>query len=520
MSGPEAKSGLRVIQDNLRSLPRNVMNSISRQGLVPDSRRSRSMSVFNNVFMHIHPVRTHRWSLRPLFTMGLGVASMASFIILAVSGIMLMVHYEPSVSGAYASVKNITYSVYGGRMLRNAHRWAAYVMVVSVFLHMVRVFYTNSYKAPREFNWCVGVVLFILTLALAFTGYCLPWDQLAYWAITIGSNIAASPVELTDAAGITDLFDIGAMQKELMLGSKSVGGPALLRFYWGHCIFLPLIMSMFLAAHMWRVRKDGGLSRPSDIKPEELDGTPSDELAEEAFADSVKTYGLMCLVGDKKPAVDKGPEHTVMSWPHLFRSEMAVFGVVLALLLVLAFFINAPLKELANPSVPENPAKAPWYFLAMQEIISYSAFSGGMLMPGVTVLFLLFIPYFDREHGEPGRWFSGGKGIKATACVTAVASAIAVVGMLTFTVRCGWLRTWFPDINQLWITLVNPGTVLAAVFAAASLVVTLVSGSTRRGTVVLFTYFLVSFIILTYFASVHRGPNWDFYWWPSMWPTH
>jgi quinol-cytochrome oxidoreductase complex cytochrome b subunit len=155
------------------------------------------------LFLHIHSVRVHVRTLEPTLTFGLGLISAASFLILCVTGVLLMVYYKPSTALAYDSVKDIHFVVFTGRFIRNIHRWAAHIMVVAVFLHMARVFYTGSYKKPREFNWLVGLGLLVLTLALSFTGYLLPYDQLAYWAITIGSNIANSPRELTDAIGIT-----------------------------------------------------------------------------------------------------------------------------------------------------------------------------------------------------------------------------------------------------------------------------------------------------------------------------
>ena len=519
MSEISQATGFAALLKNLRELPKNVAGSVSRRSPI-ETTRGRSQSVFGNVFLHIHSVRTHRWSLRPSFTMGLGVAAGILFLMLCVSGAVLMVHYVPSVDGAYESVKNIHFVVPGGRIIRNLHRWAAYAMVVAVFLHMIRVFYTNSYKKPREFNWVIGVILFVLTLALAFTGYCLPWDQLAYWEITIGANIAGSPSEVTDAMGITKYADLGGFQKLIMLGSNSVGESALLRFYWGHCIVLPITMVLFLAAHFWRIRKDGGLSRPEDIRDEELAGTPTDALAEEAFLPvEAKTYGLMCLVKDRTAAVNRGPERTVLSWPHVLRAEIAIAAILLVAMLALALVADAPLKELANPAVPENPAKAPWYFLAMQEIISYSAFTGGMVLPGITVLMLMLVPYLDRREGGTGRWF-GTPGERRLATIMTVIMAAAVVGLLAFTINAGWIRDWMPDCPQLLITAVNPGTVLATFLTLLTLGTLGVTRSTRRAVLVFFTCFLVSFVILTYFALVHRGPNWDFFWWPSLWPTH
>ena len=519
MSDRPRQSGFGELWQNVRHLREHVASSVNRTS-ARESTRGRSQSVFSNVFLHLHSVRTHRWTLRPRFTMGLGVASGIFFLLLVISGLSLMIYYVPSVDGAYNSVKNIHFVVPGGRVIRNLHRWAAYGMVVAVMLHMVRVFYTNSYKRPREFNWVIGVILFVLTLGLAFTGYCLPWDQLAYWAITIGANIAGSPAEVTDAMGITKVMDVGGFQKLLMLGSHTVGESALLRFYWGHCVVLPIVMVMCLAVHFWRIRKDGGLSRPDDIRDEELEGTPSDALAEEVFAPvETKTYGLMCLVKDRTAAVNRGPERTVLSWPHVLRAELAIGMVLLVAMLALAMLIDAPLKEFANPAVPENPAKAPWYFLAMQEIISYSAFSGGMVLPGITVLVLMLLPYLDRREGGTGRWF-GVPGDRKLASGMAITMAVAVIGMLVFTITKGWLRDWFPEVNQIMITTLNPGTVLATFVTLLTFATLGITGSTRKGAITFFTCFLVSFVLLTYFALIHRGPNWDFYWWPSLWPTH
>jgi quinol-cytochrome oxidoreductase complex cytochrome b subunit len=130
------------------------------------------------------------------------------------------------------------------------HRWGAHLMVITVCLHMIRVFYQGGYKPPREFNWMIGVALLLATLLLSFTGYLLPWDQLAFWAITVGTNMA----------GYAPL--VGYQAHTLLLGGTSVGPNALLRFYVLHVIFLPLLLGVGLAIHFWRVRKDGGISGP------------------------------------------------------------------------------------------------------------------------------------------------------------------------------------------------------------------------------------------------------------------
>ena len=187
-SNPTPGSALGRFWRNLLSAPRAVWQAAFRTG-VPTTDRTRSQFVFNNVFLHIHAVRTHRWSLRWTTTMGLGIAAAAAFLITVVTGILLMFYYKPYPEAAYESVKDIHFVVPTGRLIRNLHRWAANMMVVMVILHMTRAFYTAAYRRPREFNWIIGLGLFAVTLGLSFTGYLLPWDQLAYWAITIGQTL-------------------------------------------------------------------------------------------------------------------------------------------------------------------------------------------------------------------------------------------------------------------------------------------------------------------------------------------
>ncbi|HVS13145.1 MAG TPA: cytochrome b N-terminal domain-containing protein [Thermoanaerobaculia bacterium] len=500
---------------NLREAPKRFVRSAARSG-APSTDRTRSQFVFGNVFLHLHPARTHRWSLRWCATWGLGIASLAAFLITLITGVLLMFYYKPYPAVAYDSIKDIHFVVPTGRFIRNIHRWAGNVMVVTVLLHMARVFYTAAYRRPREFNWVVGMALLVLTLGLAFTGYLLPWDQLAYWAITIGANIAQSPRELTDALGVTTLFDVGGLQKLLLLGSEDVGEEALIRFYLLHVMLLPLVLALVLSVHFWRVRKDGGLTRPPDAD-RRLEPDPK---LQPVFTEAPqKTYSLAAMVRGRTPAVGSTPENTVPSMPHLFYAELAVLMLTVLVCLALALAIDAPLKELANPAIPENPAKAPWYFLGLQELISFSAFMGGIGIPIVVLLGLALIPYLDRESQGTGEWFGGPGGWRLFAGSVAVGLA-AVLAVEAFAIRFGWIREWWPDAPQLLITFLNPGTVLTALYAAFSIGVMRRYGSTRAGAVALFTCFLCGFVVLTVIGSHFRGPNWDFYWSPALWPGH
>ncbi len=431
-----------------------------------------------------------------------------------------MVYYMPSIELAYDSIKDIHYVVPTGRFIRNIHRWAAHLMVISAILHMARVFYTVAYKAPREFNWLLGMALFVLTLALSFTGYLLPWDQLAYWAVTIGANIAASPNELVHALGLPASFNVGDLQKELLLGSSSIGQDALIRFYTLHVIVLPVLLVILVAAHVWRIRKDGGLARPEGTQAVAGNGVGSVHLRANSFKRaSNKTYGLMALVRGKSHQTGHSPDGTVSSWPYLLRAELLIFMINMLVCVVLGFLFDAPLKEIANASLPENPAKAPWYFLGLQEMVSYSAFVGGMVIPTITVIGLALIPFLDREREPAGVWFSGQEG-KRIALGSVLFGSIMAILSVAIPVNFGWLRSWFPDIPQLIIILLNPGSILTAIYALWSVHIIRKTNSTRMGAVALFTCFLVGFIILTYVGTYLRGPNWDFYWSPSQWPAH
>jgi quinol-cytochrome oxidoreductase complex cytochrome b subunit len=224
-----------------------VWKSIFRRGPARTN-RTRSQAIFGNIFLHLLPVKVREKSLRVRATYYLGSVSFLLFALLAVTGLLLMFYYHPAVPQAYRDMKDLRFVVSNGVFLRNLHRLAAHLMVILVFWHMFHVFYRGGYKPPHEFNWVVGVVLLLMTLLLSYTGYLLPWDQLAFWAITVGTNIiSAMPI-------------LGRPIRFLLLGGHLVGENALLRFYVLHCVILPLAAMLFIAIHFWRVRKDGGLT--------------------------------------------------------------------------------------------------------------------------------------------------------------------------------------------------------------------------------------------------------------------
>jgi cytochrome b6 len=229
--------------------------------------RNRALSTLNNLFFHIHPAKVNRDATRYGYTWGMGGITFYLFIVLVFTGVMLMFYYHPTKVQAFRDILYLENDVPFGRLLRNMHRWAAHLMVMAVWLHMFRVFMSGSYKRPREFNWCVGVLLMVLTLLLSFTGYLLPDDQLGFWAVTVGTNMArATPLlghqgPFGPQLGMTPYNDV----RFALLGGSIVDANALLRAYIWHCIAIPLIASVFMGVHFWRVRKDGGISGPSPV---------------------------------------------------------------------------------------------------------------------------------------------------------------------------------------------------------------------------------------------------------------
>ncbi len=250
---PDADKLKKTVQDNV------VWKSVFRPGSIyrkgyRDTSRDRALASMNNVLYHLHPVKVKRHGLKLTYTYCLGGSSFFLFILLTITGIFLMFFYRPTAGAeqelAYLDMQNLRDNITFGDLVRNMHRWAAHLMVLTTFLHMARVFYHGAYKAPREFNWVVGVLLLVLTLLLAFTGYLLPWDQLAFWAVTVGTSMG----------GFTPIF--GQQVQFVLLGGVEIGPPTLLRWYVLHVLALPFVLTILLAVHFWRIRKDGGISGP------------------------------------------------------------------------------------------------------------------------------------------------------------------------------------------------------------------------------------------------------------------
>jgi quinol-cytochrome oxidoreductase complex cytochrome b subunit len=411
---------------------------------LPKSNREAGDSVVKNFLLHWFPAKVTRQSLSWNYSFWLGTISAVLFLILVLTGIPLMFLYVPSVERAYLSVKDIEFAVSYGWFLRGLHRISAHLMVAVVFLHMVRVFLTGAYKngtaanQNRPLNWIIGIVLLLLTLLLSFTGYLLPWDQLAYWAITVGTNIAsAAPL-------------VGDSMRFFLLGGTTIEQNTLIRFYVLHCFFLPLLVTLLFSYHMWRVRKDGGLACTDKLS--------LDQKKEEVTPVKSKTYSLLGITSGSSVHVETtivdDDQHTVMSSPNLTRRLLVVSLGTLVVASILTIIFRAPLEAAANPAVTPNPAKAPWYFLWLQELVTTTTFTiggftvngaliGGIVLPGLLVLAAIAWPYLDKSSiRSVGVWWAADRRRQNIVFLVIVAAILILTVIGTFLRGPYWNWYW------------------------------------------------------------------------------
>jgi len=336
------------------------------------------------LLLHFRPGSVPESTLKLSLTWGLGGMAAVLIFLLFGTGLLLKFVYEPVPDRAYDSILYLNNHVPFGQLIRNLHRWSANGLLFVTFLHFLRVFYTGAFHAPRQINWIIGLTLFAAATLSNFTGYLLPWDQLAYWAITIST------------AMLDYIPLIGTSLKELVLGGAEPGPATLLNFYAIHTAILPALLLFALPFHFWRIRKARGLVIPR------------------ASADD--------------PA-SRGGEVEVM--PHLIVREVAIALVLLAVLLLVSMFFDAPLADKANPGLSPNPTKAPWYFMGIQELLMHfhPVFSL-FVMPLLLTFGLLLIPFIKYEAETTGVWFCSGKGRKMAILAVVIAITITIAGVL------------------------------------------------------------------------------------------
>ena len=356
--------------------------------------RGRALQSFSNFFLHVYPVKVPGRVLRLRYSWRLGFIATVLFFILVVTGVYLMFFYTPSVSSAYGDMQRLRTGVGFGQLIRNVHRWSAHLMVVVVILHLARVFLAGAYKQPRQFNWALGVFLLLATLGFSFTGYLLPWDQLSYWAVTVGTNL------------VNYVPVLGGTIRDLLLGGEQIGQVALLRFYVLHVAVLPVVLTSVLAVHIWRVRKDGFAVRQADVGAfaEQASERPTSTVEPELQPDSARLRLLGVVDRESVTAEDRTTDVTVFSWPHLLVRHVVVALGATAVVIALGVAFAAPLRDLANANATPEPAKAPWYFVGLQELLShFDPLVAGVLIPAGAVLSLIVLPYIDRNPATEAR---------------------------------------------------------------------------------------------------------------------
>ena len=408
----------------------NVWRSMFRHPTI-DTPRGRALQSFSNFFLHLYPVKIPARVLRIRYSFRLGFIITVLFGVLVVTGVYLMFFYTPTVGTAYGNMQQLRTGVGFGQLVRNVHRWSAHLMVLAVVLHLARTFYAGAYKKPREFNWVIGVVLLVLTLGLSFTGYLLPWDQLSYWAVTVGTN-------LTHYVPL-----IGKTIQNVLVGGEQIGQATLQRFYALHVAVLPALVVVTICIHIWRVRKDGFAVERSSVGAttgtfeEEATAPPAAAVPPTAPAHLYGGRTRVLGVVDRQSvtAEERAVEDTVFTWPHLLVRHVVVALGVAVTVLILGVAFAAPLRGLANPNLTPEPAKAPWYFAGLQELLShFDPLVAGILVPLGALLTLVLLPYLDRNPSTVARHrkvaivlFSG---------LLAVAVVLTIVG--TFFRGPGW----------------------------------------------------------------------------------
>jgi len=423
-----------------------------------DGRGERRTSGFSHLVLHLHPRVVPVAALRLSCTFGLGGAAAVLFLLLAATGALLLATYEPSPERAYTAVVALADEVPFGAFVRNAHHWAANGLVVVTFLHLLRVFYRGGHLPPRRGNWLLGAVLLLIVVASAFTGYLLPWDQLAYWAVTISTGM----LEYVPLLG-------GALVRAAR-GGADIGPPTLARFFVLHVAVLPTALLLLLSFHFWLVRKVGGVVLPADA-------------------------------GDA--ASPRGPLVAVS--PGLTRREGAAALVVSAAVLLLAAVADAPLLAQANPGMSPNPAKAPWYFMGVQELLVHvHPLFAAVVVPALAFALLCALPSLGGAERPSGRWFEsprGARGVVVAALAGAILAAAAVVVDEPLRRAPPWLPKLAPAVRGGLLPFLGVATVVAAVALLSRR-----RGASRLETVqAVFTFVLAAFAVLTATGVLFRG---------------
>ena len=443
-----------------------IRSSIFWAPIFPQNERERKKFLLNNLILHFRPRTIPEQTLKFTHTWGLGGIAAVLVMLLFLTGILLKFIYEPFTGRAYDSIILLQNDVWFGQLIRNIHHWSANILVVVIFLHMLRVFFTGAFHPPRQFNWIIGLSLFSLVLVSNFTGYLLPWDQLAFWAITICTSM------------VEYIPGLGLWIQKIISGGSEIGPESLKIFFTIHTAIVPAFLIILMPFHFWRVRKAGGIVLPQSP-------------------------------GERSESTG----NHVLTVPNLVLRELVVALVLIAFIMVFSIIFNAPLGDKANPGLSPNPAKAPWYFLGGQELLlHFHPLFAVFIIPIFVIGFLILLPYLKYDSDMTGFWFISQKG-RRMAMVSAVSAVIATpIGIIADEFFIDF-TAWLPGLPAVISNGLLPAIIVAAIVISFYLLMKIKYAATNNEAIqAVFILLLVSFIILTVTGVWFRGQGMALMW--------
>lgn len=432
--------------------------------------RQQNRHLFNSLILHFRPWNVQERTLRFTFTWGLGGMALVLICMLFMTGLMLKFVYQPAPERAYESIIHLQTNVLFGHLIRNIHHWSGNILLLVAFGHLFRVFFTGAFHPPRQFNWVIGLALFLAILAANITGYLLPWDQLAFWAITI-------------CTGMLDYIPfLGHWLQNLIRGGSEIGPATLSNFFAIHTAVIPAGLFILMPWHFWRIRKAGGLVIPREP------GESKDRL------------------GRKVPAI-----------PNLIVREIVVALVLVAVIMMAAVFFDAPLDSKANPGLSPNPTKAPWYFAGIQELLlHFHPLFALVCIPVVLLAALIGIPYWNYPNDTGGVWFASHKGRRMAIIAVMVALFATPIGIVVDEIAIDF-NSWMPGLHPIVARGILPvGLIIAGLLVFFGFMKKKYTASNNELVQTIFILLVTVFLVLTITGIWFRGEGmalvwpWDF----------